>query len=166
MVMEVLQEDMGESTMQYTNHPFKSTTINPGGICAFCLQEKLRKLVSSSFPIPFFPSSSSSPSPSFRSDYVTTTTITSSRTLSVRQKASTNPNTNTNNNGCHYHHYQSKRTRIPFFLTQKKKPRHGLTCGLLFKQQIHHHHGGEAISWATHEHSGRGLRSFLPLEAI
>ncbi|GMP56879.1 hypothetical protein CsSME_00021188 [Camellia sinensis var. sinensis] len=121
MVMEVLQEDMGESTMQCTNHPFKSTTTNPGGICAFCLQEKLGKLVSSSFPIPFFPSSSSSPSPSFRSDYVTTTTITSSRTLSVRQNASTNPNTNTNNNGCHYLHYQSKRTRIPFFLTQKKK---------------------------------------------
>ncbi|EPS63060.1 hypothetical protein M569_11727, partial [Genlisea aurea] len=48
-------------------HPYRNST--PGGICAFCLQEKLGKLVSSSFPVAVFPSSSSSSaSPSFRSD--------------------------------------------------------------------------------------------------
>ncbi|KAF5176173.1 vitellogenin-like protein [Thalictrum thalictroides] len=55
-------DDMGES-MQCSNHPYKN---NPGGICAFCLQEKLGKLLSSTQSNPsFFPSSSS---PSFRSD--------------------------------------------------------------------------------------------------
>lgn len=55
-------DDMGES-MQCSNHPYKN---NPGGICAFCLQEKLGKLLSASQSNPsFFPSSSS---PSFRSD--------------------------------------------------------------------------------------------------
>ncbi|XP_057476856.1 uncharacterized protein LOC130764569 [Actinidia eriantha] len=68
MVMEALQEDMGgEASTQCSNHPF--TTAAPGGICAFCLQEKLDKLVSSSVPTAIFPSSSSSPSPSFRSDF-------------------------------------------------------------------------------------------------
>ncbi|TYJ20343.1 hypothetical protein E1A91_A09G258000v1 [Gossypium mustelinum] len=45
------------------NHPYGK---NPGGICAFCLQEKLGKLVSSSSPLPIHgssSSSSSSPSP-------------------------------------------------------------------------------------------------------
>nr|GMD63614.1 uncharacterized protein DDB_G0271670-like [Ipomoea batatas] len=42
MVMEGIQEDMGEGNMLCTNHPYKNTT--PGGICAFCLQEKLGKL--------------------------------------------------------------------------------------------------------------------------
>ncbi|RRT43762.1 hypothetical protein B296_00040842, partial [Ensete ventricosum] len=46
---------------------------NPGGVCAFCLQEKLGNLVSSSKSTPFFslqpaPSSSSSSPTSFRSD--------------------------------------------------------------------------------------------------
>ncbi|KAF9626190.1 hypothetical protein IFM89_031317 [Coptis chinensis] len=62
-------DDIGEG-MQCSNHPYKN---NPGGICAFCLQEKLGKLLSSSSsssshqssPCSFFPSSSS---PSFRSD--------------------------------------------------------------------------------------------------
>ncbi|KAI3443141.1 uncharacterized protein J3R85_000030 [Psidium guajava] len=53
--------------MQCPDHPFRG---NLGGICAFCLQEKLGKLVSSSFPLPLpRPSSSSSAasSPPFRS---------------------------------------------------------------------------------------------------
>ncbi|KAK6930180.1 hypothetical protein RJ641_004274 [Dillenia turbinata] len=64
-------DDMGEG-MQCSDHPYRN---NPGGICAFCLQEKLGKLVSSSsssFPISIplhFPPSSSSSSPSFRSDF-------------------------------------------------------------------------------------------------
>lgn len=61
-------DDLGEG-MQCSDHPYRS---NPGGICAFCLQEKLGKLVSSSKSSPFFappPSTSSSSSPtSFRSD--------------------------------------------------------------------------------------------------
>ncbi|URE46254.1 hypothetical protein MUK42_15267 [Musa troglodytarum] len=61
-------DDMGEG-MQCLDHPYRS---NPGGVCAFCLQEKLGKLVSSSKTSPFAPlqpppSSSSSPT-SFRSD--------------------------------------------------------------------------------------------------
>ncbi|RWW64601.1 hypothetical protein BHE74_00028154 [Ensete ventricosum] len=59
---------MGEG-MQCVDHPYRS---NPGGVCAFCLQEKLGKLVSSSKSSPFSPlqpppSSSASPT-SFRSD--------------------------------------------------------------------------------------------------
>nr|GMD66320.1 uncharacterized protein DDB_G0271670-like [Ipomoea batatas] len=47
MVMEGIQEDMGEGNMLCTNHPYKNTT--PGGICAFCLhlqgsKKKLGKL--------------------------------------------------------------------------------------------------------------------------
>ncbi|CAL9199048.1 uncharacterized protein LOC103969788 [Musa acuminata AAA Group] len=61
-------DDMGEG-MQCVDHPYRS---NPGGVCGFCLQEKLGKLVSSSKSSPFSPlqpppSSSSSPT-SFRSD--------------------------------------------------------------------------------------------------
>ncbi|KAJ8479214.1 hypothetical protein OPV22_022941 [Ensete ventricosum] len=61
-------DDMGEG-MQCVDHPYRS---NPGGVCAFCLQEKLGKLVSSSKSSPFSPlqpppSSSASPT-SFRSD--------------------------------------------------------------------------------------------------
>ncbi|KAK8949639.1 hypothetical protein KSP39_PZI005340 [Platanthera zijinensis] len=66
-----MPEDMAEAATQCSNHPFRR---NPSGICAFCLQEKLRKLVSSSKSSdPFListnppPSSSSSP-PSFASD--------------------------------------------------------------------------------------------------
>ncbi|GMN62392.1 hypothetical protein TIFTF001_031465 [Ficus carica] len=62
----VVDDDMGDG-MQCSDHPYRN---NPGGICAFCLQEKLGKLVSSSFPLPIRPSSSSSASSptSFRSD--------------------------------------------------------------------------------------------------
>ncbi|KAH7856519.1 hypothetical protein Vadar_002415 [Vaccinium darrowii] len=111
MVMEAVIEDMGEGTMQCLDHPFKSHT--QGGICAFCLQEKLGKLVSSSFPIAVFPSASSSPSPSFRSD----------STLSVRQNASTNSSssTTTTTNPYHQYHNNSRRSRIPFFASSQKK---------------------------------------------
>ncbi|KAL0414756.1 UNVERIFIED_CONTAM: hypothetical protein Sradi_1677300 [Sesamum radiatum] len=67
MVMEVVHEDMGDGNMQCTNHPYKNS---PRWDLRFCLQEKLGKLVSSSFPVAVFPSSSSSSSsPSFRSDF-------------------------------------------------------------------------------------------------
>ncbi|KAL0699364.1 hypothetical protein Bca4012_055486 [Brassica carinata] len=53
---------MGEG-MQCLTHP---CTKNPGGICALCLQDKLGKLVTSSFPLskPNHPSSSTSSSSS------------------------------------------------------------------------------------------------------
>ncbi|KAJ0973479.1 hypothetical protein J5N97_021438 [Dioscorea zingiberensis] len=63
---KVVVDDMGEGMMQCSDHPYRS---NPGGICAFCLQEKLGKLVSSSKSNPFFPippSSSSSSSSDVR----------------------------------------------------------------------------------------------------
>ncbi|KAL6503366.1 hypothetical protein OROGR_025289 [Orobanche gracilis] len=70
MVMEVVHEDIGEDYMQCVNHPYRNSTPSPGGICVFCLQEKLGKLVSSSsssYPSSVFPSSSSSSPPFFRS---------------------------------------------------------------------------------------------------
>ncbi|PKA55540.1 hypothetical protein AXF42_Ash006742 [Apostasia shenzhenica] len=71
----MLVEDLGEG-MQCSDHPYRS---NPGGICAFCLQEKLGKLVSSSKSSnPFFSatplpcSSSSSPPPTLPSSELPT----------------------------------------------------------------------------------------------
>ncbi|KAL1803731.1 hypothetical protein DCAR_0935443 [Daucus carota subsp. sativus] len=67
MVMEGVQEDYACS-MQCTKHTYQKNSP-AGGICVFCLQEKLGKLaVSSSFPLSnttvnFNSSSSSSPSP-------------------------------------------------------------------------------------------------------
>ncbi|KAM3337425.1 hypothetical protein BC332_31534 [Capsicum chinense] len=55
MVMEGIQEDIGDGNMQCMSHPYKNSS--PGGICAFCLQEKLGKLVSSSLSSSTFPSS-------------------------------------------------------------------------------------------------------------
>ncbi|KAJ8644329.1 hypothetical protein MRB53_006077 [Persea americana] len=94
-------EDMGEG-MQCSDHPYRN---NPGGICAFCLQEKLGKLVSSSksnsfYPVPAPSSSSSSPS---RSDYVSATAVGGVAVV--------------NNNNIHV----GGRTQIPFFAHKKKK---------------------------------------------
>ncbi|KAF8079682.1 hypothetical protein N665_1006s0007 [Sinapis alba] len=94
------QEDMSDG-MQCINHPF---TKNPGGICALCLQEKLGKLVSSSFPLPkHLSSSSSTSSPSFRSDSVVSTT-----TTTVSASGARNVTDNINN-------------KLPFLLASKKK---------------------------------------------
>ncbi|CAI8584455.1 unnamed protein product [Vicia faba] len=103
------------SMQQYCiNHPHRK---NPGGICAFCLQEKLGKLVSSSFPLPMTPSSSSlssppSSSPSFRSQ-----TLPPSSSSSSLNSLSVHP-TSTKQD----HH---TRSRLPFLLpnkNRKKKP--------------------------------------------
>ncbi|KAL8121563.1 uncharacterized protein LOC141659146 [Apium graveolens] len=112
MTIEVVEEDCGDGSMLCTNHPYKNNT--PGGICAFCLQEKLGKLVSSSFPITIFPSSSS-PSPSFRSHHNFTTTSTTT--------TYTNPSSALSNtqNECHHHNHNFKISKIPYFLTHKKK---------------------------------------------
>ncbi|XP_047338746.1 uncharacterized protein DDB_G0271670-like [Impatiens glandulifera] len=121
-VDEIVHDDLDDGSMQCTNHPYKNN-INQGGICAFCLQEKLGKLVSSSFPIAVFPSSSTSSSPSFRSD------VDASVSASIRLQPSTrndfNEKTTTNNNDSHFHFSSSsssRRTRMPsFLLTQRKK---------------------------------------------
>ncbi|XP_038724925.1 uncharacterized protein LOC120016115 isoform X4 [Tripterygium wilfordii] len=102
--------DMGDG-MQCSDHPYRN---NPGGICAFCLQEKLGKLVSSSFPLPVRGSSSSSSSPSFRSAIGSSastagTTGTSSLSFAVR------PTTRD------HQEFYARRTRIPFILAKKKK---------------------------------------------
>ncbi|XP_049399582.1 uncharacterized serine-rich protein C215.13-like [Solanum stenotomum] len=97
MVMEGIQEDIGDGNMQCMNHPYKNSS--PGGICALCLQEKLGKLVSSSFSSSIFPSSSSSSSS--RSDFVSTSSTTTTSTLQV-------PTTNKNTTDCvNYHPYEN-----------------------------------------------------------
>ncbi|PSS18225.1 Myristoylated alanine-rich C-kinase [Actinidia chinensis var. chinensis] len=127
MVMEALQEDMGgEASTQCSNHTFKTTA--PGGICAFCLQEKLGKLVSSSVPTAIFPSSSSSPSPSFRSDFGAPKS-----TLSLQPNSSSSSLPHSINNGSsHYSRYYSTRAfhRIPFLHTQKRKKKKDLESGI------------------------------------
>ncbi|WOH13004.1 hypothetical protein DCAR_0832513 [Daucus carota subsp. sativus] len=125
MAMEVVQEDCGDMSMLCTDHPYKNNT--PGGICALCLQEKLGKLVSSSFPITIFPSSSSSSSPSFRSDQTfTTTTTTTSSVVPIRTITPSSVLSNTQNE-CHHHH-SFKISKIPYLLTHKKKKNKSLSA--------------------------------------
>ncbi|KAL8481492.1 hypothetical protein ACS0TY_027847 [Phlomoides rotata] len=125
MVMEVVHEDMGEGNMQCTNHPYKNSTA--GGICAFCLQEKLGKLVSSSFPVAIFPSSASSSStPSFRSDFGGSNTTSSASaiggaTASAAAAHLASSSVASQGNDCNYNGYCTRRSRLPFVLTQKKK---------------------------------------------
>ena len=125
------EDDMGDG-MQCSDHPYRN---NPGGICAFCLQEKLGKLVSSSFPLPIRASSSSSSSPSFRSDIAPSSTarpgasISAAATSSVAVAASSSSlalsvcPTSAKKNGSdgHYHEYYTRRARLPFLLAKKKK---------------------------------------------
>ncbi|GAB4851300.1 hypothetical protein Ancab_030596 [Ancistrocladus abbreviatus] len=124
----VIDNDLGDG-MQCSDHPYRNNA--PGGICAFCLQEKLGKLVSSSSSSFFIGSSSSSPS--FRSDTAgatvgfgvnsgggTTTVTTDSSTASHSLSLSLRPTTSNHENDgyCSSSH---RRARIPFLLTQKKK---------------------------------------------
>ncbi|GKV31473.1 hypothetical protein SLEP1_g40158 [Rubroshorea leprosula] len=121
----VEDQDMGDG-MQCSNHPYRN---NPGGICAFCLQEKLGKLVSSSFPLPIRGSSSSSPSPSFRSDtgvvsagYGNGGIVTGPSSSSVSLSISVGPasmSVKRNDDSCR--EYYARRARIPFLLAKKKK---------------------------------------------
>lgn len=106
--------------MQCINHPFRNTYPG-GGICAFCLQEKLGKLVSSSSSSSFVPSSSS---PSFRSDPpASTSTSASAATLRLTSAASASGvnNRRYQDQQDTFSNYYSRRTRIPFLLTQNKK---------------------------------------------
>ena len=116
------EEDMGDG-MQCSDHPYRN---NPGGICAFCLQEKLGKLVSSSFPLPIRGSSSSSPSPSFRSDgnvgvgSVGVGVGAGSSSSSISHSFRPTSTKGVINHG-HHHEYYTRRARIPFLLAKKKK---------------------------------------------
>ncbi|MBA0749653.1 hypothetical protein Gogos_003553 [Gossypium gossypioides] len=142
-----VEEDMGDG-MQCSNHPYRN---NPGGICAFCLQEKLGKLVSSSFPLPIraSPSSSSSP-PSFRSDTGAIATSCggnggvsggggggvatfSASSLSMSVRPITKTRLDNGNNNSHYEECYTRRSRIPFLLAKKKKK-------IMVASSDHHHH--------------------------
>lgn len=118
--MDGLPDDAGDGSMLCTEHPFKNNTP-AGGICAICLQEKLGKLVSSSFPIAVFPSSSSS-SPSFRSDIGGGTNVVPPRLTNPSSLIASNTQITPSNttNECHYHQYYSNRSRILYLLSQKK----------------------------------------------
>lgn len=119
-----LDDDMSDG-MQCSDHPYRS---NPGGICAFCLQEKLGKLVSSSLPLPIRGSSSSPSSPSIGSESNVNggggggggaPSSLSSNAISIGGSASKTVNFNVNGVDCHYH--DTRRARIPFLLAKKKK---------------------------------------------
>ncbi|KAL5065448.1 hypothetical protein RYX36_027185 [Vicia faba] len=137
--VNIIPEDDSIDGMQCIDHPYRN---NPGGICAFCLQEKLGKLVSSSFPLPIHASSSSSSSPSFRSNVAPSSSSTSttrhcaSSSSSVINTISTPatavasssslsltvcPIKNENSGKQFHHEYYSRKTRIPFLLAKKKK---------------------------------------------
>uniref|UniRef100_A0A2P2QM65 Uncharacterized protein LOC105643449 n=1 Tax=Rhizophora mucronata TaxID=61149 RepID=A0A2P2QM65_RHIMU len=116
------EEDMGDG-MQCSDHPYRN---NPGGICAFCLQEKLGKLVSSSFPLPIRASSSSSPSPCFRSDIGSVgvgggTSNGGGTSLSLVVRPTSTKGRNDGANDSRFQDHHTRRTRIPFLLAKKKK---------------------------------------------
>ncbi|XP_019181047.1 PREDICTED: uncharacterized protein LOC109176080 [Ipomoea nil] len=124
VIMEGIQEDMGDGSMQCANHPYKNSS--PGGVCALCLQEKLGKLVSSSFPSAIFPSSSSSSStPSVRSELGGGMAAgggggatASSQPVQTANKAG---------EGDHHHQFESaaRKPRIPFQRRKKKSNNNG-----------------------------------------
>lgn len=116
-----VDEDMGDG-MQCSEHPYRS---NPGGICAFCLQDKLGKLVSSSLPLPVLPpSSSSTPSspPSFRSDFLPPASSSSSTSRpSASASASASSFSLPSSTTSAQNQFHTRRARLPFLLTRKKK---------------------------------------------
>ncbi|CAN6858388.1 unnamed protein product [Brassica oleracea] len=139
-MVEAKDQDMSDG-MQCTNHPF---TKNPGGICPLCLQEKLGKLVTSSFPLPkHLSSSSSTSSPSFRSDSVrSSTTTAASLSLSAG-------NVTDNNN------------KLPFLLANKKKK----MANIVFKRS---HSTAAAAAYGGSDLTPRkrnGFWSFLHLHS-
>ncbi|XP_068327609.1 protein MTL1-like [Pyrus communis] len=115
-------QDMGDG-MQCSDHPFRS---NPGGICAFCLQEKLGKLVSSASLLPIHASAtSSSSSPPFRSDIINAANGAAAgpSTLSVHPTSSSSakPRSIGSNSRHDDEFYNTRRARISFLLAKKKK---------------------------------------------
>ncbi|OIV95203.1 hypothetical protein TanjilG_21594 [Lupinus angustifolius] len=120
-------EDNISEGMQCINHPHRNNN-NPGGICAFCLQEKLGKLVSSSSSLSIHPSSS--PSNSFRSNNAyssfsaTTYSINHSASIISSKATSTLAPTSFSSvekSGTNHHHEHYMRSRLPFLLPRKNK---------------------------------------------
>ncbi|KAE8698237.1 hypothetical protein F3Y22_tig00110600pilonHSYRG00039 [Hibiscus syriacus] len=104
--VDVNGDDLADG-MQFCSNHRNNNSNNHGGICAFCLQEKLGKLVSSSFPLPLRASpSSSSSSHSFRSDTASNGVAAAAYGGDKRE------------DGKEYH---ARRTRMPFVLAKKKK---------------------------------------------
>ncbi|CAA0834825.1 Unknown protein [Striga hermonthica] len=103
--MEVVYEDIGEENTQCPNHPYKNSS--PGGICAFCLQEKLGKLVSSP---PFFPLSPNPPRSAAVSGGASAPRLPSSDSATQNRAAGLE-----NSGPC------SRKPRLPFLLTAHKK---------------------------------------------
>ncbi|PON88348.1 vitellogenin-like protein [Trema orientale] len=154
-------EDMADG-MQCSDHPYRN---NPGGICAFCLQEKLGKLVSSSFPLPIRGSSSSSSSPSFRSDVAAASASSSSAaavsvrsgssmSLSLNKGGNSNGNGNGNGNDCRFGHHDDnqgyyshnnnmRRARLPFLMAKKKKKAMMSSIGTTSSSSDHRAAGGD-----------------------
>ncbi|XP_038906983.1 uncharacterized protein LOC120092831 [Benincasa hispida] len=118
-----LDDDMSDG-MQCSDHPYRT---NPGGICAFCLQEKLGKLVSSSLPLPIRGSSSSPSSPSVGSENNVSCGSGGNNAPTAPSNAisigagSTSKTVNFNANGVDCHYHDTRRARIPFLLAKKKK---------------------------------------------
>ncbi|CAN6676884.1 unnamed protein product [Malus baccata var. baccata] len=115
-------QDMGDG-MQCSDHPYRS---NPGGICAFCLQDKLGKLVSSASPLPIHASAtSSSSSPPFRSDIINggNGAAAGPSNLSVHPTSSSSakPRSIGSNSRHDDEFYNTRRARISFLLAKKKK---------------------------------------------
>ncbi|XP_073277494.1 uncharacterized protein [Primulina huaijiensis] len=138
MVMEIVHEDLGEGNMGCVNHQYKNST--PGGICAFCLQEKLGKLVSSSFPVAVVPCSSSSSTPSFRSDFgrgsIASTggraAIFQARRLASNSSAHSqflNYMDTSRGKGSSFLGYDTaRRSRLPFILTHGRQKDETMAC--------------------------------------
>lgn len=102
---------MGVDGMHCSFHPFKATGGGGGGICPFCLQEKLGKLVSSSLSFPTQRNSSSpSASPSFRSEDVVSSTLSFTSSSMPHQAHNANA---------------AKHSKVASFLAKKKKKKQG-----------------------------------------
>ncbi|XP_039155458.1 uncharacterized protein LOC120286916 [Eucalyptus grandis] len=98
--------DVGADGMHCAFHPYHAGGGGGGGICAFCLQEKLGELVSSSQSFPSHRDSSPSPSPSFRSNDVGPSALPFASSSMPRQA-----------HGAHH----AKHSKVASFLAKKKK---------------------------------------------
>ncbi|KAE8736041.1 Nodulin MtN3 family protein [Hibiscus syriacus] len=132
-------DDLGDG-MQCSDHPYRN---NPGVICVLCLQEKLGKLVSSSFPLPIrpSPSSSSSSPPPFTSDSsgnggggASLSSLSVVRSMSARNDNDTD----------HYEECYMRKARIPFLLAKKKK-KMDASSDHPYHHHHHHHHGANIV---------------------
>ncbi|XP_051152748.1 uncharacterized protein LOC127266530 [Andrographis paniculata] len=146
MVMEIVHEEIGEGSAQCANHPYRNS--GSGGICALCLQEKLGKLVSSSFHTAVFPSSpSSSSSPSFRSEFGAGPQV---------------PGLGTASKG-------SRRAKLPFVSGRKKKGKDGGSSdpGIVFKRSKSTATPRRGMQFLDEDYSPsrRGFWSFLYLSS-